>query len=102
MGNEWTRFALSESQAPEQSLTLTHTEFHGPVVPQPLSQRLTIPEIYCHATDPRRLAQNHPNLLKLRLREPCRSPGSFSLDQPGQAFRIKALDPIFDRARAIA
>src|ERR1700730_8115289 len=81
MGDEWTRLALSEAQLPEESLALANAQLHCPVTPQPLSQRLTIPKISGHATGPRRLPQNHSNMLKLGLREPCRPPGSFSFVQ---------------------
>jgi len=59
MGNEWTRLALPESQLPEESLALTNAQFHCPVTAQPLSQRLPIPEISCHAVGRRRFPQHH-------------------------------------------
>jgi hypothetical protein len=70
MSDDWTRLALSEAQLPKESLTLANAQLHGPVTPQPLSQRLAIPKISCHAVGLRRFPQNHSKMLKLGLREP--------------------------------
>jgi hypothetical protein len=80
MGYDWTRLALSESQLPKESLALANAQLHGPVTLQPFNQRLTIPEIPCHALGLRRFPQNHSKMLKLGLREPGRPSGSFSFD----------------------
>src|SRR5882762_10495039 len=79
MGDDWTRLGLSEAQLPEDALALANAQLHCPVTPQPLSQRLTIPKISGHAMGPRHLPQNHSNMLKLELREPCRPPRVFLL-----------------------
>src|ERR1700745_3119604 len=58
MGDEWAWLALSEAQAPEESLARANAQLHCPITPQPLSQALTIPEISRHAFGPRRWPQN--------------------------------------------
>jgi hypothetical protein len=68
MGDEWPWLALAEAQAPEESLALANAQLHCPIMVQPLSQALTIPEICRHALGLRRFPQNHPNLLEAQVK----------------------------------
>src|SRR6516162_11265148 len=91
MGNQWTRLALSESQAPEESLALTDAQLHCPVTAQPLSQRLTIPEISCHAIDLRRFPQHHSKMHKLESESRAGLPGLSPSIKPDNPSALKRL-----------
>ena len=100
-GNRGARLAQAETQLPEQTLTLAHSQA-DPILPfDPGGQGFAVPQIAAQTQRAWHLPQGGVNLLQLFLAQPSRPPTTFPLTQAGQSRLLKSPHPILHRARGI-
>jgi hypothetical protein len=98
LGEGRSRLAQPETQLAKHPLALTYSQTDPTLLFDPRGQRLAIPDVSTQTRLARRLAQNRLDLLHPLLAQPSRPPRSFALPQPGQAFVLKAVHPVFNRS----
>ena len=102
MGNQRARFAQPEAPLPEQTLALPHPQVDVKTLRDPGAQGFPIPQRAGQAPVARGLAQRPVHFRQLRFAQTPGTPLAWPLGQSGQAFGLKASDPILHRARGIS
>ena len=101
-GNRGARFAQAETQLPEQTLTLSHSQT-DPILPfDPGGQGFAVPQIAAQTQRAWHLPQGGVDLLQLLLAQPSRPPAPFALAQSGHPLFLKSPHPILHGARCIS
>lgn len=101
LGHRRGRFAQSELQPPEQSLTLSHPEIGPENLVEPGRERLAVPHVAPKAGLPRGVPQHSLDPSQVLPGQPPRAPRTRPFGQAGQAARFKSVDPVLDGARRV-
>jgi len=102
MGNEWTRLAPTETQLMEQALALADADGYVITLGEVMTEQLAVPKVLRMAEFVWQAAKVPVKPLKLSFAEEAWSSRAGRFLQSRKTARLKALNPVFHRARTLA
>ena len=102
LGDLWPRLAQTESELPEEALTLAYFQVDAELTFQECGQGRALPQV-CRKTEIQgTLTQCGFDCVALLRTQPCRPPRAFSIDQAGKSPAFKSLNPVDDGVGTVA